>query len=151
MSESLEDQIVGAPDDPQLRLRHARSLAAEGNIPAAVQAAESAAQLNRNHHPWLIEVGSFLLEIDAVAEAVSIFALAAKLAPMSMEALNGYGRALTLNGQLDEALSAHAAALRQDPHDSLTQMLIANIAGNPRSALESGSGDISVTLYGTDE
>ncbi len=148
MADTIESQVEKRPRDHKLRLELAAWHAREGRKAEAVTAAEEAAQLNWRYHPWLVEVGQFLMDIGAEPQAEIVFGNAVRLAPHSLAALNGYGRALTLIGKIDDAQRAHELALQQAPNDYLTQMLLANIVGNPRVQLEQVGAEVLITFRG---
>lgn len=148
MTNDRSDQVEQRPRDHRLRLRLAEQLASEGQTAEAIEAAKIAADLNRHHHPWLIEVGALLLKLDAAEAAFGVFRQAVSAAPHNMDALNGCGQALTMAGQQQQAMEFHAQALKQNANDGLTQMFVANIGGNPGAALETPDGEISVTFEG---
>lgn len=148
MADTLEKQVEKRPRDHKLRLELAAWHAREDHKAEAITTAEEAAQLNWRYHPWLVEVGQFLLDIGANESAAVVFDKAARLAPHSVDALNGYGRALTKVGRHDEAQQAHEIALQQAPNSFMTQMLLANIVGNPRVRLEQVGAEVLITFRG---
>lgn len=148
MADTLEKQVEKRPRDHKLRLELAVWHAREDHKAEAITAAEEAAQLNWRYHPWLVEVGQFLLDIGAEPQAEVVFGNAVRLAPHSVAALNGLGRALTLMGRIDEAQRAHELALQHAPNDYLTQMLLANILANSRVNLETADSPLTIRFEG---
>lgn len=124
----FEDSLQGVPLHPRLLNLKGVALAARGRHEEAVRAYEAGLRENLGFHELHLNLAISLEALGVTGRAFAEFEQAAELAPESLEARLGLGRASTRFRRYDRAASELAAAHRLAPEDPRVLRALAELA-----------------------
>ncbi len=114
--QAATDALRGAPADAAISLALASACMETGDLTAALDALDAAAESAPDWEAVHFERGKLWLRADDTARAAESFADAVRLMPSFASAATNLGGALAELGRTNEALAALEQALRFDPY-----------------------------------